>query len=412
MFAKSIYKKMKKIIYIFALVAFTLTSCDKNEISNEITNNLSTEDLKLAAAMQNVAKEICLITNDNYAVNEVFSMVNASINYGLDEHVHFEDLFFVGDSKLISKPQRTKISKAISNSITTKELNSDVSLLLENGTRLYWPYSEYWDGKAQPVIAYAAVDSKDDKITAYKLINVNGKLVIDSLVVDEDYAMNNPVWVITKSETSYDELPNFVKGETIKNNIVYAQPSNFMNKVEQQDLPLNDPNFVYDMQIGKVQCLEQYDSWFFGGGSEIRFRMVGAKMIGNQITADFQTQIVSCDFTRSQIRDKVIKDYNQILNLDFTPLETFNGFIVWEDDKAKKTQPVNFEVGIKDIGTIKASFNIGKDDPILHQISLERSAFFTTYKIDRGNGFWGEFPILRSGEVKYTLETRIYRRAY
>lgn len=403
---------MNKIFYIFALAVITMTSCDKNQMSNDISNQLSPENLKISTAMQKVAKEICTTTNDINSVTEIYTMVKASTKYGLDEDVNFEDLFNVGESKIITNLQRSKIAKAISSSKATNDLDNAVSLLLDNGTRLYWPYSENWDGVKQPVITYAAVDYKDDKLTAYKLINVNGVVQIDSITVDENYAMKNPVWVITKSETEYQDLPNFVKGEYTKNNIIYARSNVNMKKVAQEEYPLNDSNYVYDMQLGKVQCLQQYDSWFFGGGSEIRFRMVGAKMLGNQVAADFQTQIVTCDFTRSQIKDQVIKDYNQILNLDFTPMEKYNGFVVWEEDPGSKSQPVSFDIGIKDKATIKASFNIGKDDPILQQISLERSAFFTTYKIDRGNGLWNGFTVNRAGEVKYSIETNIYKRAY
>ena len=403
---------MKKIFYLIALVVFTLTSCDKNEVSNDISSQLSPEDLKIASAMQKVAKEICIITNDNNAVNEILSMVNASVNYGLDEDVNFEDLFNVGESKIIAKPQRTKIAKAISNSKATNDLDSSVSLLLENGTRLYWPYSTNWDGSEQPVITYAAVDSKEDKLIAYKLSNVNGVARIDSIIIDENYAMNNPVWVITKSETDYKDLPNFVEGENAKNNIIYARSAASVKKIAQEEYPLNDPNYVYNLILGRVQCVTQYDSWFFGGGSELRFAMVGAKMLGDQLSTDFSAPIIKMKFSRDEIKKKTWKNINTLINFDFTPREVFNGFAIWEDDGGENSQKVKFDIGYDKIKAA-AEFTIGKKDELIYRVSLERSAFFSTNKTSIGNGLYEGFTIYSAGGgVFYTLPWQIIPRAY
>lgn len=407
---------MKKIFYIFAIATIALTACDKNElIPADSSTQLSPEDLKLSIAMQKVAKEICKTTNDNNSVKEIYNMVNASVNFGRDEEVNFVDLLSSGESKIVANRKTTKIAKVIAASNSVNEIDESISILLDNGTRLYWPYSEKWDGVKQPVITYAAVDSKEDKLIAYKYVTENGVSKTDSLIVDEEYAKNNPVWVITKSETDYESLPNFIKGESVKNNIYYACPSkkakNNIQKVISEDYPLNDSNYVYNLVLGRVQCLVQYDSWFFGGGSELRFTMVGAKMLGGQVSADFATSLIECYFTRSQISDKVIKDYNTIINLDFAPRETYNGFIIWENDKKSPTQTVKFDVGYDKIKA-SAEFKIGGTDPIIYKISLERSAFFTTNKIDIGNGLWNGFTIYGGGDVRYNLPWIITPRAY
>ncbi|MFZ4583040.1 MAG: hypothetical protein ACOYM7_10365 [Paludibacter sp.] len=72
---------MKKIFYIFALVAFALTSCDKNEFTNENESNLKTENdylMDIYNKSNNVFRQIQNEPNNITIIKELDSVIYLS----------------------------------------------------------------------------------------------------------------------------------------------------------------------------------------------------------------------------------------------------------------------------------------------------------------------------------------------
>lgn len=401
---------MKKIFYIFALASI-FTSCDNEEIQKSVEPLYSQEELNLLNTLQKTALNICKM-NDINACKEVKSIVELSIEYGRDEDARFRDLIGTEQSVFFKQSPQLKsplFNRSFSKIYVSQENDSTSSYLTDNDIQIYWPYSENWDGVTIPVVTFAPLDKNVTDIMAYKM-NEYGK--IDSLIVNENYAKKYPVWVINKNNIAYDNLPNFSKGEVIKNDIIYLQKSKSAKIIQAtNDEPLNDSTYVYSIYIGSMRAERQWDTWI-AGGSEFMFRMVGSKKTITGVEGDYSMATVCAPaFSRKDIDNKETKVLSSLINIDWGVRETLNGFALWEDDGGSATQPVKFDIGYDKIKAA-AEFKIGGVDDLIYQIGWERSSWFSINKIDQGNGQVNGFSYYSSGGVYWTMPWIITKRAY
>jgi hypothetical protein len=300
----------------------------------------------------------------------------------------------------------------------TKSSNTFDSLLynflIHENVQIYWPYSEDWDGIEEPVMAFNPMVDNVELITAYRrVVSKDGVINLETLKINEEYAKKHPVWIINQNENDYKNLPDFANNEFTKFGVTYAMPQKIINNniKTKSEYPLNSPNYVYNIQIGKIMCTTQWDTWV-AGGSEFRFRMVGAYDSGEAgVLGDFSTGVVSYDLTRRDINYSHIKDVYALINMDWEPDETFNGFALWEEDGGANNQTVSFNIGYKG-ATVSSSFKIGNVDDLVYQIGMERVDFFSTNEYDMGNGTWDGFRIYSSGGVYWSMPWQIYPKAY
>lgn len=217
---------MKHLFYIALLGGAVLfSSCESEEIFSFQQENYSvkfSEKVKLEESnLSAVASMLSKISVNNETCNEVHKAVTQALDYGLEESYYFQEIL----------NNKTKINKTRSNSqllgdlissyyknSTKRLLNSDstdLETLANSNIQIYWPYSENWDGKTLPVITFAPEDEDQEWNYAFK---INGEK-IDTIIVDENYMENNPVWIVNNSEIAYEDLPYFSQNQYSKNNV-------------------------------------------------------------------------------------------------------------------------------------------------------------------------------------------------
>jgi hypothetical protein len=204
---------MKNLIYfLLTLVLWGIAGCsNENDIfsSSEKQQDATTEKL------QAVAQLISTIVNDKESLGDVKSLIDLNLSYGFDEEVRFYDILLPEQSKLIN--QNMLRSDHISFTYRLKEVlrensknpilrssnsASEIeSFLIENDYQIYWPYSENWDGEEIPVVTFALKeDGNSDEVYAYKIaFDSEGSSMIDSILVNEEYAEHHPVWIINNN---------------------------------------------------------------------------------------------------------------------------------------------------------------------------------------------------------------------
>lgn len=160
---------------------------------------------------------------------EVLGMVNHSIEKGLDENLYLRELWLSEPQVKVSSANgapllKSKLEQYFSKLIATKS-NDIIDFVKKSNCVIYWPYSENWDGKTLPVITSAPKDEKQEWNYGYRITyNAQGDRHFEQVIVDDDFAYANPVWII-KDGFDYNDLPNFNKGETTKNGLTFVTPN-------------------------------------------------------------------------------------------------------------------------------------------------------------------------------------------
>ncbi len=174
-------------------------------------------------------------------VREVYDAVTSSSWNGYDEEYMMRDLFRepgagVGDDVISASASAGKnammraagvMTKADSYSVPLKdlieahvrdrqasskaltradgvEMSADeyLEILESSDIQIYWPYSEEWDGRQFPIITYDPDDGSTANVGYQLLQNENGETYVAEVVVDEDVAKVQPVWVVNRNDDS------------------------------------------------------------------------------------------------------------------------------------------------------------------------------------------------------------------
>ena len=119
-------------------------------------------------------------------VREVWDGVNASSANGYDEEYTFSDMFSspgrgVGDelsgtrsSGVYPEPFSKLIASRLGESVASSDL------------RIYWPYSEDWDGVSMPAITFCPEVALESHVAYQREELPGGKWIVKEIPVDED----------------------------------------------------------------------------------------------------------------------------------------------------------------------------------------------------------------------------------
>lgn len=237
-------------VFLAAASVLTFASCE------HLDDNL--EKHRGSVQLEQVAKLLSVLPIEQEQLDEVHRAVSSSSGNGYDEEYMMSDLFDipgkgVGETGTKALPQysramrdllreyvsssadkskRSRVcfvgTKASGESTVTEDLGfvPDEKFLadMENSDmQIYWPYSENWDGETLPVISFDPEDGSETS-TGYRMLrNEDGTLYVEMLTVDEEMAMQNPVWVVnTNSDSDYMTLdlmrrndPSYTEGGTV-----------------------------------------------------------------------------------------------------------------------------------------------------------------------------------------------------
>lgn len=212
---------MKRSICYFVAALFPLilsVSCE--DLDNDPQDHVDPHEY---VELNEVAELFAAIPIQGEQLKEVHDAVNASSVNGYDEEYTMDMLFAspgsgVGDeadtkaAERYARPLRSLIEEHVLSSATKSsgkipDPHTWLDQLVESDIQIYWPYSDNWDGESLPVITFDPEDDSDVNIGYRIYEDQNGERQVEEVIVDEQMAMNTPVWVINRNtDASYKTL--------------------------------------------------------------------------------------------------------------------------------------------------------------------------------------------------------------
>ena len=395
--------KNKSLIFCTLIGAFLsstlFTSCEKDDTSSfKETNDigLTAEQIKQKENLNSIALIVLDIADSKEIFNEVHSAVNISLNYGLDEQYRFKDILYPTESKIPSL-KSTKINDfgtKFKDAIRTNRLKSSSSedietFILSEDVQIYWPYSQNWDGVSEPVITFDPIAEVDYNIGFKRVLQGDGSIRIDTVIVNDDYAYENPIWIINFSESDDVEIENAVKSAQLKSTTQ-----------------------IHQFSIGWVRATVQYDN-IFNGGSEFEFTIIKGELMPMN-TAKADKSSVTVHLSRRDIRRETWRRFYYQLDDDWKVgpenKELGRRFGLLEKDD-KTTRELKFEpkVVIKGVTVSLGSYTVkteSREGWIKTDIFECRDMMMRHQLTDMGPGLKDGFRVHGAGGVYWTMPIR------
>ena len=196
-----------------------------------------------------------------------------------------------------------------------------IDSLAVSDTQIYWPYPENWDGISMPVVTF---DPGGDAAT-----NFGYTLDGEKILVDEQLAMERPVWVVSNNSdagfTSLEMLrredPSWGQGGSI---VVTPRAAS---------------GDIKTLVLRSFKTYRQFDSWF-GGASEFFVKLGSVEDFCASTEAELRLYQPSItDFMivvrRNQIEQEV--PFNAILVSEWTKDLSNCALMITEDDGGTRT---------------------------------------------------------------------------
>ncbi len=378
---------------ILSLIILSLVSCNKDTLlssDNAIVSEV--EDNSSASELEHYAKLISQMDITLDMITEVNKEVNNSVKKGYDEDVTFKQLI----NQVINSKEGTNLFasallaklKEERNILNSKNSGSEIEDLMteleEKGYNIYWPYSDDWDGVSKPVITFAPEKDQDWNY-AYPLEEGEDEVIL----VDEEYAIQNPVWVINNSER--------IEGIKIYDNTDLT--------VTESPVPGNINKYVIALNLGEFRSEKNHDSWLWGGseyviqaGAPDKFNFESGS---NLTILDQNVTAVGVYFTRKEIKNKTKKTLNIPIVSEWKPELQNIAFMIHEHDYGRWTdEEFNLKVIIDGKNyEITGKLPLQKHDDLIYRHTFARNYIFSTIN-NLGEGKWKEFT---SDGVYWTL---------
>lgn len=325
-------------------------------LSCEILDNNPDKHVKdeydVYVELDDMAVLLSNIPLDDVHLNEVHNAVSSSSGNGYDEEYTMRDLFTrpgsgVGDVEVRSaraydNPLKDLIEDYLRKTPMVKsgfspDPDAYLAALTDSDIQIYWPYSESWDGEQMPIITFDPEDGSEVNI-GYKIIkDDDGFRRVEEVVVDEEVAMTQPVWVVNRNtDAGYKTLEMLRKenpewGEGGGNIVIRPQQSSRDSK---------DGGASRSLLLKEFTMKRNYDSWF-AGASEF-FVKVGA-VEDFYASTEAELRLYSPTVTdflvvvrRNQVGVPV--PFNAILVSEWTDQVDQCAFMIVEDDGGTLTQ--------------------------------------------------------------------------
>lgn len=289
-------------------------------------------------------------------LQEVHDAVCSSSGNGYDEEYTMSQLFEApgtgvgetADTRSVSKYERPLRDLIQERLLSTKSSSGipDSQKWLDELTRsdiqIYWPYSDRWDGETFPVITFDPEDDSDVNIGFRLVRDGKGAETFEEVIVDEQMAMETPVWVVNRnSDASYKTLEMLRKEDPSWGDgggDIIVHPSSSAG-------PSSEPSSADDspskcLLLKSFMARRSFDCWF-AGASEFFVKAGSVKDFTATTEAElklYNPQIT--DFMIVVKRGQVGKtlDFNAMLISDWTEQLTHCAFMIIEDDGGTWTE--------------------------------------------------------------------------
>lgn len=293
-------------------------------------------------SVDSVARLLSALPIGTEQVGEVHDAVSSSSANGYDEEYTMKDLFTApgagvgGGATRTGSSYRTPLRDLIRDHLASSlpvtkaegEVEEYVRLLEDSGLQIYWPYSEEWDGKTLPVITFDPSNGAEVNV-GYRL-REDGSPGIEEVVVDEEMAMDTPVWVVNRNDDSdYTpvEMLRRQDPEWDGGGSVIVKPSSYTGDV--RTLVLKD-----------ITMRRNFDPWF-AGASE--FFVKCGRVEDFTASTEAELKLYSpqvSDFMivvrRNHLNKKI--PFNVVLVSQWTELMESIAFMIVEDDGGTRTE--------------------------------------------------------------------------
>jgi hypothetical protein len=393
------FKLFLFVISVFVLL-FITNACSEEDISGfEDKSNvgLTTEQIQQKENLNSIALTVVNIADSKEIFNEIHSAVSISLNTGLDEQYRFKDILYPTESKIPSlKSSAINFGTKFKDAIRKDKLKSSSpenieAFIISEDVQIYWPYSEEWDGFTEPVITFDPIVDIDENIGFKRIVQPDGSIGIDTVIVTDDYAFHNPVWIINFCESDEAEIENAVKSAQLKSS-----------------------SSVHQLSVGWVKNNKHHYDNIFQGGDEYKFCIIGGK-ITSMSTAETFEAIQTVNLSRRAIRKKNWKRFYYELDddwkVDLEDKELGRKFGLIEFDKNKTTRELKFEpkVTIDNVTVSVGSYTIKTESSegwIKTDIYEDRDKMIKYQESDMGNGLKYGYRVYGAGDVYWTLPIR------
>lgn len=295
--------------------------------------------------LQSLAKMFAELPLGSDHLQEVHDAVEASSGRGYDEEYTMECLLNapgsgVGETRetkgnstggSYGNPLRNLIRSYFqshsSSSFTKSSVDDMMGQLAASGYQLYWPFSDSWDGESFPVITFDPGFGAESNYGYAISFLEDGTRVVDSVYVDEQVAMERPVWVLNRnSDAGFSPVDLFdaVSILTKSGNRPETQPAGSGHR---------------RLMMKSFKMLRQFDTWFRGASE---FNVKCGSVEGFTASTEAELKLYSpsvTDFTIVVKRKYVNKTlpFDVILVSDFSTQLDKIAFLVTEDDGGTRT---------------------------------------------------------------------------
>lgn len=349
---------MKRYYFIAAISVVYLIAGQSCEIVDNVPAGEKADSVYVG--LDEVAEILSRIPLHTQQLHEVHSAVSSSSSNGYDEEYTMRNLFRnpgagVGDLEsragdVYDVPVRQLIEDYVRNSYQTRSVSGSIAengpdaflaALMDSDMQIYWPFSDTWDGESMPVMTFDPEDGSEVNIGYRILTDDDGFRYVEKVLVDEELARNEPVWVVNRnSDAGYTTLEMLRRedpawGEGGGNIIV--RPQTDVTKTSGQSkagAPLKTL-ILKDFTMNR-----NYDSWF-AGASEFFVKTGSVEDFTASTEAELRLYVPTVtDFLvvvrRSQLGEPV--PFNAVLVSDWTNQMTHCAFMITEDDGGTRTE--------------------------------------------------------------------------
>lgn len=333
---------------LFSVVAGVFVSCEV--LDDDIGRHVDDTDSTGYVGLEEVAQILACVPLKSSHLLEVHDAVSSSSVNGYDEEYTMKNLFAspgsgVGDKPVKSDggyvtPLRELIEEQVRSRPGTKVSGMDpdgfLKALSDSDVQIYWPFSEDWDGTSFPVITFDPEDGAHNNIGYRFVVDDDGSCRTEEVVVDEEMAMHEPVWVVNRNtDAGYTSLemlrredPDWGEGGGA---IVVNPKVRSQGKSQEESLRT--------LVLKDFTMNRNYDSWF-AGASEF-FVKIGyvddftasteAELrLYNPMVTDFMIVVKRRHLGEPQTM-------NAILMSDWSEQMTSCAFMITEDDGGTQT---------------------------------------------------------------------------
>lgn len=308
------------------------------------------------------------IMSDNSLATSINSAVDRVCSYGLDETLALFDILNPGQSVFFQANELTGFTGLFANVLG--QLNLTSANYYGNAT-IYWGYHDSWDRKTMPIICYIDSNTTQNSTRGYEIVNNQIQNVsITENVFDSE---TRPIIVININDIDYADYPDFKNGERERNGVYWPEEIQREPRQQGSQSTYNDPLKVYRLGLTQFKSGgRQWDNWW-AGGSEFYIKSAYTSTPNSSLTTKH-----ACPFTRKQIKNRKIKNYNFLdLNSDWRT-EFLDMVLVILEQDGGSSRSINFQLSVQGLASLNVTIpKFSWDDELSFNSTMTRSAYMS-----------------------------------